>query len=94
MMRKSSPHNLLKLATRAERSASNMHSVAPALLGGKQFPAGLFYEHLFRGIPVRQAMDAADTDSHHPVRGIAVRDVEHAHLFAQFARVLAQRLYA
>jgi len=62
--------------------ADDVYAIASAALGGKQFLIGQFDEQLFGGIPIRQAVDAADADGDHSMRGIAVRDAEHAHLFA------------
>jgi hypothetical protein len=62
--------------------ADDVYAIASAALGGKQFLIGQFDEQLFGGITIRQAVDAADADGDHSMRGIAVRDAEHAHLFA------------
>jgi|GEM_PF-3080830 len=62
--------------------ADYVYAIASAALGGKQFLIGQFDEQLFGGITIRQAVDAADADGDHAMRGIAVRDAEHAHLFA------------
>ena len=67
-----------------------MHAITPAVLGSKQLLVGQCDEFFFRGIPIRQTVNAADADSDHSMRGIAVRDAEHAHLFAKFLRVMAQ----